>query len=58
MEILNTRDVAVIIDARHLCVSSRGVEDNSSSTVTTFYGGKFKLPEKIRELQNFIHHGI
>ncbi|MFO7671520.1 MAG: GTP cyclohydrolase I FolE [Bacteroidales bacterium] len=58
MEILNTSDVAVIIDARHLCVSSRGVEDNSSSTVTTFYGGRFKLPEKISELQNFIHHGI
>jgi len=58
MEILNTSDVAVIIDARHLCVSSRGVEDNSSSTVTTFYGGRFKSPEKISELQNFIHHGI
>jgi GTP cyclohydrolase I len=58
MEILNTSDVAVIIDARHLCVSSRGVEDNSSSTVTTFYGGRFKLPEKISELQNFNHHGI
>ena len=58
MEVLNTKDVAVIIDARHLCVSSRGVEDNSSSTVTTYYGGKFETPEKISELQNFIHHGI
>ena len=58
MEVLDTKDVAVIIDARHLCVSSRGVEDNSSSTVTTFYGGKFETPEKISELQNFIHHGI
>ncbi len=58
IEVLNTKDVAVIIDARHLCVSSRGVEDNSSSTVTTYYGGKFNAPDKIRELQNFIHHGI
>lgn len=58
MEVLNTKDVAVIIDARHLCVSSRGVEDNSSSTVTTYYGGKFEAHEKIRELQSFIHHGI
>lgn len=39
--ILETEDVAVIIDARHLCVSSRGVQDNNSATVTSFYGGKF-----------------
>ena len=54
MKVLNTKDVAVIIDAKHLCVSSRGVEDNASSTVTTFYGGKFNSPEKIQELQNYI----
>jgi GTP cyclohydrolase I len=58
MDILDTKDVAVIIDAKHLCVSSRGVEDNSSSTVTTYYGGKFDNPEKIRELQSYIHNGI
>ncbi len=40
--ILNTEDVAVLIDAQHLCVSSRGVEDSNSSTVTSYYGGKFK----------------
>ncbi len=40
--ILQTDDVAVLIDAQHLCVSSRGVEDTSSSTVTSYYGGKFK----------------
>ncbi|MGZ4042397.1 MAG: GTP cyclohydrolase I FolE, partial [Bacteroidia bacterium] len=39
--VLNTEDVAVIIDAKHLCVSSRGVQDNNSATVTSFYGGKF-----------------
>jgi GTP cyclohydrolase I len=57
-KVLDTEDVAVIIDAKHLCVSSRGVEDNSSSTVTTFYGGKFNSPEKISELQRYIHNGI
>ncbi|GAB3922008.1 GTP cyclohydrolase I FolE [Larkinella terrae] len=41
-EVLQTEDVAVIIDARHLCVSMRGVQDVNSSTVTAHYGGKFK----------------
>lgn len=40
-EILGTEDVAVVIDAKHLCVSSRGIKDNSSATVTSFYGGRF-----------------
>jgi len=51
---LNTQDVAVIIDAKHLCVSSRGIKDNTSATVTSFYGGIFNSPEKIAELQNYI----
>ena len=52
--ILNTEDVAIIIDAKHLCVSSRGVQDDTSSTITTFYGGAFNTPQKIVELQNYI----
>lgn len=40
--ILETEDVAVVIDAKHLCVSSRGVEDKDSSTITSFFSGKFK----------------
>lgn len=40
--ILQTNDVAVLIDAKHLCVSSRGIQDNNSATVTSFYGGKFE----------------
>ncbi len=40
-EILQTEDVAVMMDAVHLCVCSRGVEDYQSSTVTAFYSGKF-----------------
>jgi len=55
-QILGTDDVAVLIDAKHLCVSSRGVKDDTSSTVTTFYGGQFNDDEKIRQLQNYIRN--
>lgn len=41
-EALGTDDVACVIDAKHLCVNSRGIRDISSSTVTAEYGGKFK----------------
>jgi GTP cyclohydrolase I len=41
-EILKTEDVAIVIDAKHMCVSSRGIQDESSSTVTAEYSGKFK----------------
>ena len=40
-EELNTEDIIVVMDAEHLCVSARGIKDNSSSTVTMEYGGKF-----------------
>ena len=53
--VLETDDVAVIIDAKHLCVSSRGIKDDTSATVTAYYGGAFKQHEKIVELQNFIN---
>jgi GTP cyclohydrolase I len=52
-QILKTKDVAVIIDAKHLCVSSRGIKDNSSTTVTTFYGGKFKSKDVKNEFINY-----
>ncbi len=41
-EALNTEDVAVMIDAEHLCVASRGIKDTQSSTVTVSFSGKFK----------------
>jgi len=41
-QILNTQDVAVVLDAKHLCVSMRGVKDESSTTITASYSGKFK----------------
>ncbi|TWO31690.1 GTP cyclohydrolase I FolE [Seonamhaeicola sediminis] len=53
--ILDTEDVAVIIDAKHLCVSSRGIKDDTSATVTAYYGGKFNNSDKIKELQNYLN---
>lgn len=47
-EALHTDDVAVIIEADHMCVAMRGVQDVSSSTVTSEYSGKF-LDMKTRE---------
>lgn len=41
-KLLGTEDVAVMIEAKHLCVASRGIKDDTSSTVTSFYGGKFQ----------------
>jgi len=52
-ETLQTDDVAVIIDADHLCVASRGVNDVNSSTITSSYHGKF-LNDEIRK--EFISH--
>lgn len=48
IEALGTDDVAVIMDADHMCVSSRGVKDTTSSTLTSFYGGKFEKDEQTR----------
>jgi len=53
-EALGTEDVACIIDAKHLCVNSRGIEDVASSTVTSEYGGKFKEESVKRELLDYI----
>ena len=41
-EAIHTEDIAVVMDAKHMCVASRGVNDITSSTITAFYGGKFK----------------
>jgi GTP cyclohydrolase I len=46
--ILETEDVAVMVDAQHYCVKSRGVEDTGSSTVTSRLGGGFKTDPAAR----------
>ena len=53
--IMNTDDVACIIDAKHLCVNSRGIRDIDSSTVTSEFGGRFKTdPQMRKEFINYI----
>lgn len=47
--VLETDDVAVYIDAKHMCVSSRGIKDTSSSTITSGYSGKFEQPDFRKE---------
>ncbi|MBO3700445.1 GTP cyclohydrolase I FolE [Roseivirga sp. E12] len=56
--ILETDDVAVIIDAEHLCVSSRGVQDVNSSTVTAQFEGKFKEEGTKNELLTYISNKL
>lgn len=51
--ILNTKDVACIVDAKHLCVNSRGIRDNQSTTVTSEFGGKFKENEIKKEFLDY-----
>lgn len=53
-EALGTKDVACVIDAKHLCVNSRGVRDIDSSTVTSEFGGKFKDENVRREFLDYI----
>lgn len=51
---LKTQDVACVIDAKHLCVNSRGIRDIESSTVTSEFGGKFKEEQTRREFLDYI----
>jgi|TARA_R110002074_G_scaffold59183_2_gene144226 GTP cyclohydrolase I len=54
-KVLGTEDVACVIDAKHLCVNSRGIRDIDSSTVTAEYGGKFKEELVRREFLNYLN---
>jgi len=53
-DVLKTEDVACVIDAKHLCVNSRGIKDIECSTVTSEFGGKFKEKETRREFLDYI----
>jgi len=53
-KVLNTKDVACVIDAKHLCVNARGISDITSSTVTAEFGGVFKQQEKKQEFLDYI----
>jgi len=52
--VLQTQDVAIMMDAKHLCVSSRGVKDDSSNTITSFFGGKFQEEATKMEFLKYI----
>ena len=54
-KVLGTEDVACVIDAKHLCVNSRGIRDVDSSTVTAEYGGRFKEEGVRREFLDYIN---
>ena len=53
-EALGTKDVACVVDAKHLCVNSRGIKDIESSTVTSEFGGRFKEKDVRREFLDYI----
>jgi GTP cyclohydrolase I len=55
---LNSEHVAVFIDAEHMCVSSRGASDQSSSTVTVEYSGKFKEEKTRNEFLAYINNKL
>ena len=52
--VLQTQDVAVMMDAKHLLVSSRGVKGDSSNTITSFFGGKFQDEKTKLEFLKYI----
>lgn len=52
--LLDTEDVAVVIEADHFCVISRGVRDQNSSTVTSAMGGIFRKPEVRAEFLSLV----
>lgn len=53
-KVLETDNVACVVDAKHLCVNSRGIRDIDSSTVTAEFGGKFKEESVRREFLDYI----
>jgi GTP cyclohydrolase I len=54
-EALGTEDVACVVDAKHLCVNSRGIRDIDSSTVTAEFGGQFKQESTKRDFLDYIN---
>jgi GTP cyclohydrolase I len=56
-KILGTEDIAVLVDAVHMCVSSRGIEDQTSATVTSYYGGAFRGESKKSEFLKYVYGG-
>ena len=54
-KVLNTESVMVVIEAKHLCVSSRSIKDDSSTTITEMYGGDFNIYNKRNEFYKLLN---
>ena len=54
---LETNDVAVVINAAHMCLTTRGITDTDSKTLTSHYSGKFKNEEVKKEFLNYLKEG-
>ena len=52
---MQTTDVGLLIEADHLCVASRGIQDITSSTITFEFGGEFKDDQKWSEFLSLIN---
>ncbi|WP_375559750.1 GTP cyclohydrolase I FolE [Bernardetia sp. OM2101] len=53
-KMLDTEDIAVVLDAAHMCVSMRGIQDQTSTTITSFYSGKFNEEATRNEFLRYI----
>ena len=53
-KVLNTEDVAVVVEAKHMCVSCRGIGDESSTTLTAEYSGRFREARVKEELMQYL----
>ncbi|AFM05219.1 GTP cyclohydrolase I [Bernardetia litoralis DSM 6794] len=53
-KMLGTEDIAVVLDAAHMCVSMRGIKDQTSTTITSFYSGKFNEEATRTEFLKYI----
>ena len=54
-KVLNTESVMVVIEAKHMCVSSRGIKDDTSTTITEMYGGDFNIYNKRNEFYKLLN---
>lgn len=57
-DILETKDVIVVVNAKHLCVSSRGIKDKNSFTTTIEYGGCFTNKTQRKEFLSIINQKL
>lgn len=55
-EVLDIDSVAVVIDAKHMCVSMRGIQDSTSSTITSSFLGDFQSEDKRKEFLSLINN--